>query len=148
MDIIKHVEDGIMVALAPLSPEVRTMELYAGQLETGELNDITIQFPCIYVFTQDIKVDYENLLAFADLNIGVLIGDRNLRGPHAAQRGDGSSGGVYMLMQTVREALNDVQVFDDALAAYMTGARPLVYRPRDGLCIWMQTYKIKGKGIL
>ena len=143
MDCFATLEDAVKTKLTAISG-IKTLGIYAGQLETGQLDDITIQFPCVYIITTVFDLEYENQMDFVDITMQLIIGDRNLRGFYDAQRGDSLSAGVYPLMQDCYDALHSQKLDGDFNVIRLSSARPLVYRPVDGLCIWAQTYQIKG----
>lgn len=144
MDALTVIEDAVKTALTPMAPSLRTLDIYSGQLETDSLDDLTIQFPFIYILTTGIQIEVENFENFVDVGIDLFIGDRNLRGAEAAIRGDGTSPGVYSIMQKAFDLVHNKKMNSDFAVPQLTGAAPWIYRPKDGLCIWTQTYKIKG----
>ncbi len=144
MDALTGIEDAVKTALTPMAPSLRTLDIYSGQLETDSLDNLIIQFPCIYILTTGIQIEVENFENFADIGVDLFIGDRNLRGAEAAIRGDGTSPGVYSIMQDAFDLLHNKGVYSEFALMQIESASPWIYRPKDGLCIWTQTYKIKG----
>jgi len=145
MDACKLAEQGVIGQLAHmLETGLKTLDMYAGQMETGEMDDLTVQFPCIFTIITKITAETENRLDFGEMELQLIIGDRNLRGHESAMHGDGDSPGVYSLMQSAYDALHNTKLIHHWLPLQMISAMPWIYRPTDGLCIWAQTYNIKG----
>ena len=144
MDALTGIEDAVEAALGPIAPDLRTLGIYSGQFEVESIDDLTVQFPCIYILTTGFQIEVENRENFTDVGFDLFIGDRNLRGAEAAIRGSGTSAGVYSIMQSAFDLLHNKILYSGFAVAQMTRAFPFAYRPKDGLCIWIQTYKTEG----
>lgn len=138
------IEDAILEALQPLleAKTVKTLESYAGQLDTEDVSRITYAFPALYVAWSESKLDQG---AFPDAVEGVvtiLVCDGNLRGTNAARRGAPDSSGVFALLKAVRALLHRQSVLTDWGDPVWTGEHPVGIDDRKGIAVYAQTYKI------
>ena len=137
-------EDAVIAALNPLiSTGLKTLEPYADQLTVEEMEEMTLQFPCIYVVASGLKLDVINRYGSYDMGLTLIVGDRNLRGAEDATRGDVSSPGVFELLRAARELLHNKKVLPGWRSFYMVDEAPLVYAPKSKICVYIATYQTK-----
>lgn len=137
-------EDATLTTLAGLMAQgLKTLEPYAGQLETSELDSITLRFPCIYVIAGPLKVQIRNRYDDKKASVVLFVGDKNIRGAEAATRGDAGSPGVYELLSLARTALHRVKVHADWSPLECSGEEVVAYSAVSKLCIYSATYETK-----
>ena len=145
MHKFEAIENAILSKLEPLKSEgLKTLEPYAGQLDVEELEDLTFQFPCIYVIVQGLHVDPDNRSDQGKMETALLIGDRNIRGSGAAARGDTVSPGVYRLLSAARSKLNRQKAIAGFTALSIRYEGPVIYDPKRDICLYEARYDLKG----
>jgi phage gp37-like protein len=141
MHEFEQMEDAILSALDSLTAlGLRTLDSYSGQLDVEELEEVTIQFPCIYVVMTLLGLTENNRNDRYSMSILLLVGDRNMRGSAAAARGDVSSPGVYALLEAARARLHRKKVLSGWPPLMLQSEVPLVYAPQSSICIYSATY--------
>lgn len=137
----QEIEDGALDALETLKDAgLRTLEVYAGQLNVADLEDLVIQFPCCYVIAAGLEHEYINRRGNYTVELTVIIGDRNLRGVSDLTRGDASSPGIYRLLELARAALKDVRASAGWAPLRFRGEATLVYAPEESVCLYVSRY--------
>lgn len=145
MHEFEQMEDAILSALAPLtSLGLRTLESYSGQLDVEELEEVTIQFPCIYVVMTGLGLTEDNRYDRYGLEILLIVGDRNVRGSAAAARGDSASPGIYTLLEAARARIHRKKVLPGWPPVVLRSETPLVYAPQNSVCLYSATYAARG----
>ncbi len=140
----QELEDATISALTPMTAQgLRTLDAYSGQLDVEDLEEITLQFPCIYVVAAGRKLAPNNRYDLVDAEINLIVGDRNVRGARAAARGDVSSPGVYELLRLAKSSLHKVKVHAIYSPFFLTHEAPLVYAPEQSICLYTATYATK-----
>jgi len=137
-------EDAVITALDPLKAQgLKTLEAYAGQLDVDRMEDMVIQFPCLYVLAGPLNLaDRARYLDYR-LQVVLIIGDHNVRGSLAAARGDASSPGVYHLLELARGQLHNKKILAKWAPLLVTSEGALVYAPESSICLYTATYETK-----
>lgn len=144
MHEFQEIEDGALAALAVLDAEgLKTRDVYAGQLNAADLEEMIIQFPCVFVIADDLSHRTVNRYGDYDLTLTVITGDRNLRGSGAVTRGDASSPGIYKLLELARVALKDKKIAAGWAPLEFRGDGCLVYAPEESVCLYVSRYLTK-----
>ncbi len=143
MDFFGEIEDAVITKLKTITG-IKTVASYSGQLAAGDWKNLIVRFPCIYIYISSASFSEENTMDWSDVDVNLLIGDRNLRGPVAARRGDSLSPGVYALLQSAKDLLHNKKIIDGFRLMQIKKVAAEVYMPQDGLCIWSAGYQIKG----
>ncbi len=143
MDFFSEIEDAVIAKLNTITG-IKTVESYSGQLAASDWKTLIVRFPCIYCYISSADFSEENTMDWGDVSVNLLIGDRNLRGPAAARRGDSLSPGVYAILQDARDLLHNQKIIDGFNLMKIKRAAAEVYMPQDGLCIWSAAFQIKG----
>lgn len=137
-------EDAVLAALAPLRDiGLKTLEAWAGQLDVDGLEDITYQYPCIYVVTGSLTNEKINRSDKMVMELNLIAGDRNLRGSVAAARGDTGSPGVYGLLSGARELLHRQRMLPNWTPLSLSREEPIVYEPSADICLYSARYELK-----
>ena len=142
MHEFQQLEDAVIAALEPLKAQgLKTLAPYSGELEAEDIISITRLFPCVYVLSGGMKANAEGRNTRAEMEITAFVGDRNVRGSAAAAR-EGTTGiGVYGMLEAVRKQLHGKNVLPGWLPMMLDEEAPLVYAPKQGVCIYTATYK-------
>lgn len=144
MHDFEEIEDAVIAALDPLrSIGLRTLDTYSGELEVEELEEMTHQFPCVYVIANGLSLKPGNRYDKYEAGVTVIVGDRNLRGSKAAARGDASSPGVYALLLAARGELHNKKLLAAWAPLVLTDEAPLVYSPKQNICLYTAEYRTK-----
>jgi len=135
-------EDAAIARLETLKAEgLKTLAPYAGELNTDDLEAVTILFPAIYVVAPGIAVKTINKFDDATQRLILMVADQNTRGNAAAARGDAHSPGVYHLLDRCRTLLHRRPLVAGWSPLRLTGESALVYNPESGLCIYTAEYQ-------
>jgi phage gp37-like protein len=141
-----ELEDAIITALTPmLSSGLRTLDAYSGQLDVEEVEEVTLQFPCIYVIASGLRLTEGNRYDAYDMGATLIVGDRNLRGSKAAARGDSASPGVYQLLKEARDRLHHIKVLSAWAPLVLERETPIAYAAKLNLCLYQAEYGTKMK---
>ncbi|MBW2674267.1 MAG: DUF1834 family protein [Deltaproteobacteria bacterium] len=144
MHEFEQLEDAAIAALAGLSDiNVRTIEAYAGQLETDDLTRITTRFPCIYVIADGLQVTRRNNMDESRLALMLLLGDKNYRSNAAAARGTTTRPGVYAMLEAARDVLHRKKILTAWAPACLVSETPQVYDPQNGVCLYNAVYELQ-----
>ncbi len=144
MHEFEAVENAILGRLEALKEiGLKTLDTYSGQMDVEALDDLTLQFPCCYVVASDLSSEEINRYRHYGMGVSIIVGDRNVRGSRSAARGDASSPGVYELLLGVRGRLAGVRVLDGWTPLKLMREEPLVYAPRESLCVYSAYYELK-----
>lgn len=117
--LIEQIEDAIIAAIREALPDVKTVESYAGQLES-DLPKLTSRMPAVFVLyggdviTRDGYGDATHALRFT-----TMVACKDLRGKRQARTKDG---GAYEIIAGVEAALTDsaLGLVIDSLTAQRT----------------------------
>jgi len=139
-----QIEDAVISSLSSISG-LRTIDAYSGQLDVDDLEELTLQFPCIYVTANDLDIKACNRYDNLTVEFSLIVGDKNIRGAKAAARGDGSSPGVYELLHQSRCALHRRVLVAGWTPAALLKARPLVYAPKHSICLYEANYRMQAQ---
>ncbi|MFA7176893.1 MAG: phage protein Gp37 [Smithellaceae bacterium] len=142
MHAFEQIEDAVLAALAGI-PGLKTLDSYSGQMDVAELDDLTLQFPCIYVTANDLIVKPVNRYDELTATFSLIVGDRNVRGAKSAARGDVSSPGVYDLLTLSRNAVHRQRILDGWTPPELTAVRPVAYAPNRSVCVYEAVYKTR-----
>lgn len=137
MNIFKTVEDAIVTRLSGI--QVRTLEVYSGQLTSKEVSKLTYNFPCIYIAVQGMDCTVVNRSDRGTLRIAIISGDQNLRGAKTAVDGDLNSVGVYAIMQAVYENLQHWQPCSECTPFKIK--KITAYEPAEDIFIFSQEFE-------
>lgn len=145
MHEFQEIEDAVIKALEPLKLEgVRTIDAYGGQLDTeAELAILAASmdlFPCIYCMAGALESESINLADEIGATVVLVIGDRNQRGADFAARGDPASPGVYGLLEMARRIMHRKAVIPGWKPLSRSREYPVIYKPSEGLCVYMAVY--------
>lgn len=144
MHEFEQLEDSILSALEALKAQgLRELEAYAGQIEVDELEEITIQFPCIYVMIAGLTSKANNRSDIMGLDVSLIVGDRNLRGSGAAARGDATSPGIYNMLSAARNILHRKYFLDGWALLMLTDEKPIIYAPKQSICLYEAKYEMR-----
>jgi phage gp37-like protein len=149
MHEFEQLEDTLSAKLEPLktSHGLRTLEPYAGQLsDAAELERMTARFPAIYTAVEDMGFEVQNRALIMEIRFGLIIGDRHVRGPEDASRGDGLTVGVYALLEQVRQLIHNTRLLDGWTPASVQSETPIIVAPRHAACVFGARYRIRAKG--
>jgi phage gp37-like protein len=137
-------ENAVVTALSPLKAQgLKTLEAYAGQLDVERMEDMVIQFPCIYVLAGPLTLADRARYMDYRLQVVLIIGDHNVRGSLAAARGDSASPGVYDLLELARARLHNKKTLAGWAPLLVTSEGALVYAPESSICLYTATYESK-----
>lgn len=147
---IADIEDGFIAALGSLKTAgtIRTLETYGGQLDVERLEDLTINFPAIYVIWGGFTATEMKRSLDEKHRVSLIFAHRNLRGEAAARRGAaGEATGVYAIMVQARGMLHKRRVVDwpGWTPAKLIRATPLAYTGEGGIAIYEQVYELKAR---
>lgn len=135
MNFLGDLEDAMSARLKEIEG-VKTLELFTGQFNPDDLEDMAWRFPCIYLTVGGLSFTDQNRQRQVSLSILGLVGDRNARGDQAAKRGDAQSVGAYTLLQRLYEAFDNFR-FRNSMAPFKIIRLDPVLHDRDkGLCVW------------
>ena len=141
MHDFEEIEDAFIDALTPLrSQGLKTLDTYSGQIEVDELEELTLQFPCIYVIAGPLWIDEINRYNKYEAEAVLFVGDKNVRGSRAAARGDASSLGVYDLLELARGRLHSKKILSAWAPPLVKREQVLAYMPKESVCIYTATY--------
>lgn len=140
----EQIEDAVIAAFGAI-PGLKTLDAYSGQLDVGEIDDITLQFPCVYVTANDLQVKTVNRYDNLAVEFSLIVGDRNVRGAKAAARGDASSPGVYELLHQCRSAIHRKVLVAGWTPSELIRVRPLVYAPKLNICLYEAVYRTQAQ---
>lgn len=145
MHEFEQLEDAALAALAPLEAGigVRTIEAYAGQLETEKVSMITTRFPCYYVIADGLGNSRSNNMDDSRLALMLLVGDKNYRSNAAAARGNATRPGVYAMLEAARGVLHRKKILTAWAPACLVSEEPQVYDPKNGLCLYTAVYELQ-----
>jgi len=144
MHEFEALEDAVIDALSNLIGEgLKTLESYSGQLEVEDIDQVTFQFPCIYVLSGPLSVKEGNRYDAYEMEPSLIVGDRNLRGSKAAARGDAASPGVYELLALARVRLHRKKVVKEWSPLTLQREFALVYAPKLSICLYQADYLTK-----
>lgn len=144
MHEFQEIEDGALAALAVLNDEgLKTLDVYAGQLNVADLSEMIIQFPCVFVIADDLSHQTVNRYGDYNVSLTVITGDRNLRGAEALTRGDAASPGIYRLLEVSRSVLKDKGIAKGWVPLEFKGDGCLVYAPEESVCLYVSRYLTK-----
>ena len=80
MHEFEQIEDAAIAALTALTASgLKTLETYSGQLNAEELEEMTLQFPCIYVVASGVWLEGRNRYDTYRMELNLIVGDRNVR---------------------------------------------------------------------
>ena len=144
MHEFQQLEDAVIAALEPLKAQgLKTLAPYSGELEAEDIIGLTRLFPCVYVLAGGMSVSGEGNNSRVQIELTAFVGDRNVRGPAAAAR-EGTTGlGVYGVLEAARECLHGRKMLPGWLPMMLGEEAPLVYAPKQGVCIYTATYKTR-----
>lgn len=146
MHEFEDLEQVVLGVLEPLKSQgIRTLELYAGQAEAEDIEELakmTFLFPCIYVVATGLLLTHKDRYDEEDIGIMLLIGDRNLRGTEAARLGDSTSMGVYGILEGTEALLHRKKIHSSGVML-LRSASPLYLAPKKGLCFYAARYEFK-----
>jgi len=146
MHEFEELEQIVLDTLLPLKAQgVKTLELYAGQAEAGDIEELarmTLLFPCVYVVATGLALVHKDRYDEEDIGIMLLIGDRNLRGTEAARLGDTTSMGVYKILEGTEALLHRQKIHSSGVMLLRSSA-PLYLAPKKGLCFYAARYEFK-----
>lgn len=135
-------EDAVVAALEPLKASgLLTLSTYAGELEVDDVAEITKRFPCIYVIAGGLTNKVVNRYDDAAVEILLIVGDKNLRSPQAAARGDAAGIGVYGLLALARRKLHRKPLLPGFAPLRVTAEQPLAYDSKRRICLYQATYR-------
>lgn len=144
MHELEELEQVVLSALEPLlSQGVKTLELYAGQAEAEDIDELakmTLLFPCVYIVASGLALRNKDRFDEEDIGIMLIIGDRNLRGMEHARRGSATSPGVYEILE-LSETLLHRQKIHPSGTMRLKNAAPLYLAPKKGLCFYAARYE-------
>jgi phage gp37-like protein len=141
MHEFEQAEDAVIAKLLDLkSLGLRVLKPYSGQLDVKTLNEITLQFPFIYVAAPSLQTDSVNRYDDYKLEVLLIVGDKNVRSATAPTRGDSTSPGVYALLEWARTRLLRKVVLTGWTPLALHTEQPLIYAPQDGICIYTAVY--------
>ena len=144
MHEFEQIEDAFVAQLEELrSAGLNTLEIYSGQMNLDEIDDLTIQFPCIYVVSGALGVETINRWDKYKAEITLIVGDSNIRGSLAAARGDASSPGVYDLLKAARSLLHKQKLLGGWTPPQILRETPLIYAPEKNICIYTAEYSLR-----
>lgn len=144
MHEFEQLEDAVIAKLESLKATgLRTLETYSGQIEVDDLDDIIMDYPCIYVMASGLDNNVINKLDKCSMDLTLVVGDSNVRGNTSAARGDVASPGVYELLSGARQALHMERIMDGWARLLLMREEPLVYMPESGVCFYGANYRIK-----
>ncbi len=143
MHEFEQIEDALILRLEALkSIGLETLETYSGQMNMEDVEDLTIQFPCLYVITGLLQLEGVNRCDKYSATITLLVGDSHIRGSAAAARGDASSPGVYELLFEARCLLHNRKLLAGWTPPRATSEAPLIYAPEKNICIYTAEYRM------
>lgn len=144
MHEFEQIENVFVSRLDALKPEgLNTLEIYSGQMNLDDVDDLTIAFPCIYVVAGGLDVETLNRWDRYKTEITLIVGDRNIRGSLAAARGDVSSPGVYELLKAARILLHKKKLLAGWTPPRISRETPLIYAPEKNICIYTAEYSLR-----
>ena len=144
MHEFEQIEDAFIERLETLKAiGLETLETYSGQMNIEDMDDLTIQFPCIYVIAGGLQLEGVNRYDKYSAAITMLVGDSHIRGSVAAARGDASSPGVYELLKTARGLLHNKKLIPGWTPPQVTSEAPLIYAPEKNICIYTAEYSMR-----
>ena len=144
MHEFQQLEDAVIAALEPLKMQgLKTLAPYSGELEAEDIISITRLFPCVYVLAGGMRVSGEGNNSIAQIELTALVGDRNVRGSAAAARKGATGIGVYGMLEAARGCLHGKQMLPGWLPMMIEEESPLVYVPKQGVCIYTAIYKTR-----
>jgi len=144
MHEFEAIEDAVITLLQPLKNiGLKTLETYSGQMNVEDMTYLITLFPCIYVIATGLRLEDANQYDKYYAGVNLIIGDRNIRGNVAAARGDGSSPGVYELLEQSRALLHRKKIITGWSWLTVTDESPLIYAPEKNICIYTATYKMQ-----
>lgn len=146
MHELEDLEQVVLTALSPLTSQgVKTLELYAGQAEAGDIEELaklTRLFPCVYVIATGLALVTKDRYDEEEIGVLLIIGDRNVRGTEAAKRGDSTTVGVYEILELSEQLLHRKKIHP-AGVMLLRSAAPLYLAPKKGLCFYEAQYEFK-----
>lgn len=144
MHEFEQIENAIIARLDALKASgLKTLEAYSGQMEVGELEELTFQFPCIYVIAGGLRIEEVNRYDKYRVDVTLMVGDRNVRGGVAAARGDVSSPGVYEMLKEARGLIHNKKLLEGWTRPLVTHEGPLVYAPERSICLYTAEYGLR-----
>ncbi|MBW2598541.1 MAG: DUF1834 family protein [Deltaproteobacteria bacterium] len=144
MHEFEQLEDAVILALEPLQAGgLKTLETYSGQLDVEDIEAVTFQFPCIYVVVPDLSLIDVNRYDKYQMELMLIVGDRNVRGSAAAARGDVSSPGIYALLEAARARLHRQQILNGWARLTLKSEGSLVYAPEASICLYTAAYETR-----
>ena len=144
MHEFEQIEDAFITRLEALkSIGLETLETYSGQMNMEDMDDLTIQFPCLYVIAGGLQLDGVNRYDKYSAAITLFVGDSHPRGSAAAARGDALSPGVYELLKDARGLLHNKKLLAGWTPPQVTSEAPLIYAPENNICIYTAEYRMR-----
>jgi hypothetical protein len=144
MQIFQEIENSIYSALQETKEiGVKSIDFYAGQLAVKDLSDYAFQYPFIYIGNAALKLESLNRRDKGIIEIGILSGDRNIRGSQSGKLGDQSSPGVYAITQKIYELLQEYKTANNTSGLFMRECYPLAYEESMHICIYVQNFETK-----
>ncbi len=143
MQIFQEIEENILALLQETKEiGVKTIDFYAGQLAVQNLADYSYQYPFLYIGNASLKFTPVNQTDKGVIDIGILIGDRNIRGLQGGKLGDQSSPGVYAIMEKTFGLLHGYKPAEQAFQMFMQSSYPIAYEESLHICVYVQEFTI------
>ncbi|MGD8388944.1 MAG: DUF1834 family protein [Desulfobacteraceae bacterium] len=144
MHEFEETETAALAALEPLKAQgLKTLEILAGQLDVDELEDITQNFPFIYIKAAPLRSETQNRVDRLDVTLLLFVGDCNERGGSAPVLGDATSPGVYALLDGARELLHRKRIASDWQPAERMTEDFLAGNHSAGLYVYVAQYRMR-----
>lgn len=146
MHELEELEQLVLTALEPLTDAgVRTLELYAGQAEAEDIEDmakLTKLFPCVYVVATGLSLRNKDRYDEEDIGVMLIIGSKDLRGTGQAKKGSLTGIGAYDILEQSEGLLHRKKIHPSGTMRLKTAA-PLYLAPKKGLCFYSAKYEFQ-----
>ena len=144
MHEFEQIEDAFILQLETLKTMgLETLSTYSGQMNIEDMEELTIQFPCIYVVAAGLRIDGVNQYNKYYAEVTLIVGDRHIRGSAAAARGDATSPGVYELLASARGLLHRKKLLAGWAWPVVVNEAPLIFVPEKNICIYTAEYRMQ-----
>lgn len=139
MQIFGQIEDAVLSRLSVL--DLKTLAVYAGQMDVKDISDITINFPCVYIIPRGMDFEIGNQVNVGKYRLSFIVGDMNLRGSKTAVDGDADSTGIYAILQGIYEQLHDWLPVPGSMTPLKLEKIDVIdYNPTIDVCIYAMDF--------